>query len=156
MANLMPLVHQARRTIRNRQEGSRQIKEEFEPGFSMQSLDREGAAARRGLRQSNQTDCHGNRAPAPSSRRRGPGAAAPPARARRHVGRDLAGRTIIQLAVDDWTLDELVTFDAGAAEFEDGGDDEPDADDEEEGPPVVVDLVRPKVVRQARAFGQVD
>jgi hypothetical protein len=51
-----------------------------------------------------------------------------------------------------------MAFDAGAAELEDVGDDEPDADDEEDGPPVVVDLVRPKVVRreQIRAFGQVD
>jgi hypothetical protein len=73
------------------------------------------------------------------------------------VGKDAEGRTIIQLAVDDWVLEKLITFDADAVELEDG-DAEPDADDEEEGPPVVVDLVRPKVVRreQVRAFGQVD
>ena len=73
------------------------------------------------------------------------------------VGRDAAGRTIIQLAVDDWTLEQLMAFDAGAAELEGEGDDEPDADDEEDGPPVVVDLARAKVVRrvQVRAFGQV-
>ena len=68
------------------------------------------------------------------------------------VGRDAAGRTVIQLAVDDWALDKLLTFDADAAELEDGGDDEPDADDEENGSPVAVDLVRPKVVRRRRAL----
>ena len=45
------------------------------------------------------------------------------------MGRDAAGRTIIQLAVDDRALERLMTFDADAADLEDGGDDEPDADD---------------------------
>lgn len=74
------------------------------------------------------------------------------------VGRDGAGRTIIELTVDDWVLEKLMSFDADAADLEAGGDDEPDADDEEDGPPTVVELVRPKVVRwmQVRAFGQVD
>ena len=36
------------------------------------------------------------------------------------VGRDTAGRTIIQLAVDDWTLEKLLTFDTDATELEDG------------------------------------
>ena len=67
------------------------------------------------------------------------------------VGRDTAGRTIIQLAVDDWALERLLIFDADAADLEDGGDDEPDADDEEDGPPTVVDLVSPKVIRRRRA-----
>jgi hypothetical protein len=31
------------------------------------------------------------------------------------------------LAVDDWALEKLLTFDADAADLEDGGDDEPDA-----------------------------
>jgi hypothetical protein len=66
------------------------------------------------------------------------------------LGRDTKGRTVLQLAVSDWVLDKLMTFDAEAAEFEDGGDDEPDADDEEDRPPVVVDLVRAKVVRRRR------
>jgi hypothetical protein len=68
------------------------------------------------------------------------------------VGRDTAGRTIIQLAVDDRILETLMTFDAEAAYLE------PELDDEEDGPPVVIDLVRPKAVRrtQVRAFGQVD
>jgi hypothetical protein len=39
--------------------------------------------------------------------------------------RDTAGRSIIQLAVDRATLDELLCFGAEAAESEDGGDDEP-------------------------------
>jgi hypothetical protein len=56
------------------------------------------------------------------------------------------------LAVDDWALEKLLTFDADAADLEDGGDDEPDADDEEDGPPVVVDLVRPKMVGRRRAL----
>ena len=62
------------------------------------------------------------------------------------MGRDTAGRTIIQLAVDDWTLEKLMTFDAEAAELE------PEPDHEEDGPPVVIDLVRPKVVRRRRAL----
>lgn len=41
------------------------------------------------------------------------------------VGRDRAGRTIIQLAVDRRVLDRLMAFGADAAECEDGGDDEP-------------------------------
>jgi hypothetical protein len=62
------------------------------------------------------------------------------------LGKEISGRTIIQLAVDDWVLERLLSFDAEATEFEDGGDDEPDADDEEDGPPVVVDLVRRRAV----------
>ena len=72
------------------------------------------------------------------------------------VGSDSAGRTVIQLPVDDWVLDRLLAFDAGAAELEDVGDDESSADDEEDGPPVVVEIVRPKVVgrrEQVRACG---
>ena len=38
------------------------------------------------------------------------------------MGKDTAGRTIIQLAVDDWALDKLMTFDAEAADLE--GEDE--------------------------------
>ena len=60
------------------------------------------------------------------------------------VGRDTAGRTIVQLAVDDWALEKLLTFDADAADLE------PEPDDEEDGPPVVVDLARPKVVGRRR------
>ena len=62
------------------------------------------------------------------------------------AGRDIGGRTIIKLAVDDWVLEKLMTFDADAAELE------PEPDDEEDGPPVVVDLVRPNVVRRSRAL----
>jgi hypothetical protein len=50
------------------------------------------------------------------------------------VGRDIAGRTIIALAVDDRVLERLLSFDAEAADLEDGGDDEPEADDEEDSP----------------------
>jgi hypothetical protein len=53
------------------------------------------------------------------------------------VGRDTAGRTVIQPAVNDWVLEKLMTFNAEAADLEDGGDDEPDTDDEEDGPPVL-------------------
>jgi hypothetical protein len=67
------------------------------------------------------------------------------------VGRDIAGRTIIQLAVDDRVLEKLMTFDAEAAERQDYGDAEPDVDDEEDGPPVMVELVRPKIIRRRRA-----
>jgi hypothetical protein len=67
------------------------------------------------------------------------------------VGRDTAGRTIIQLAVDHWVLEQFMTFDAEAADLEDGADAEPDADDDEDGPPLTVELVRPKVVRRRRA-----
>jgi hypothetical protein len=66
------------------------------------------------------------------------------------VGRDTVGRTVIQLAVDDWVLDRLLAFDAGAAELEDVGDDEPDADNEEDGPPVPVEIVPPKAIEYSR------
>ena len=67
------------------------------------------------------------------------------------VGRDAAGRTIVQLAVDDWTLEKLMTVDADAPELEDGGDGEPDHDAEEDGPPLVLlEVVRPKVVQARR------
>ena len=62
------------------------------------------------------------------------------------MGRDIVGRTIIQLAVDDWALEKLLTLDADAAELE------PEPDDEEDRPPVVLDLVRPKMVRGGRAL----
>jgi hypothetical protein len=51
------------------------------------------------------------------------------------AGRDTAGRTVITLAVDDWLLEHLLTFDAGSEELEDNGDAEPDDDAEEDGPP---------------------
>jgi hypothetical protein len=67
------------------------------------------------------------------------------------VGRDAAGRTIVQLAVDDRVLETLMIFDAEAAELE------PEPDEEEDGPPVVVELVRPKVMERRRVipFGRV-
>ena len=58
------------------------------------------------------------------------------------AGRDTVGNTIIQLSVNDYVLDTLMTFDADAAELES------EPDDEEDGPPVVVELVRPKMVRR--------
>ena len=48
-------------------------------------------------------------------------------------------------------VEKLTTFDAKPAELEDGGDDEPDADDEEDGPPVVIELVPPKVISRGRS-----
>ena len=75
------------------------------------------------------------------------------------VGRDDVGRAVVQLVVDDWTLDNLMAFDVDAAELEDQGDDEPDADDEVDGAPVVLELARPKSSRRRRvmppSFGQV-
>ena len=68
------------------------------------------------------------------------------------VGRDTSGRTVIQLAVDDYLLETLMTFDAEATELEDGSDREPEPDDEEDGPPVVVDLMSPKTVERRRAL----
>lgn len=66
------------------------------------------------------------------------------------VGQDAAGRTIIQLAVDDWVLEKLMGFGAEAAELEDGADDEPDADAEEDWVPVVLlDMARPRVIRRS-------
>ena len=62
------------------------------------------------------------------------------------VGRDAAGRTIVQLAVDDRVLETLMTFDADAAELE------PEPDDEEDGPPVVLDLTPPKGLGPWRAL----
>jgi hypothetical protein len=68
------------------------------------------------------------------------------------VGRDAAGRTIVQLAVDDRLLESLMTFDADAAELE------PESDDEEDGPPLPLDLVPRKLVSRRRVipFGKVD
>jgi hypothetical protein len=73
------------------------------------------------------------------------------------MGRDTAGRNIIQLAVDDWALEKLLTFDAEATDLEDG-DSEPEPDDEEDGPPILLELVRPKVVERRRvvASGGID
>ena len=62
------------------------------------------------------------------------------------VGRYTAGRTIIQLAVDDRVLETLMTFDADAAELE------PEPDDEEDGPPVVLEFVGPKMLERRRAL----
>jgi hypothetical protein len=51
------------------------------------------------------------------------------------AGRDAVGRRVITLAIEDWLFDQLMTFDAGAEDLEDGGDGEPDDDAEEDGPP---------------------
>ena len=82
-----------------------------------------------------------------------PRAAAPSSSSTAHVvGRDTAGRMIIQLAVDDRVLETLMTFDGEAADLE------PEPDDEEDGPPVVVELVRPKTVARklVMVLGRVD
>ena len=50
------------------------------------------------------------------------------------AGRDAAGRTVITLAVDNWLLEQIMTFEAGAEDHEDGGDPEPDDDAEVDGP----------------------
>ena len=42
------------------------------------------------------------------------------------IGRDGAGRTVIQFAANDRLLDQLMTFDASAEDLEDGGDAEDD------------------------------
>jgi hypothetical protein len=57
------------------------------------------------------------------------------------VGMDHAGRTVLQLAVDQWTLDQLCAFDAGAEDLEDA-DAEPDQ--EMDAAPIVLDIVRAK------------
>ncbi len=73
------------------------------------------------------------------------------------VGKDDAGRTMILLAADERVLEKLMTFDAEAADLEDGGDAEPEPDDEEDGPPVRPDLVRPIVERRRVVpFGRID
>jgi hypothetical protein len=59
------------------------------------------------------------------------------------VGTDDAGRTILQLAVDQWTLDQLCAFDAGAEDLEDA-DAELDPDREIDTAPVMLDAVRAK------------
>ena len=82
------------------------------------------------------------------------------------LGRDAAGRTIIQFAVDDWALDRLMAFDAGAAHPHDaaGGpvpDEElvptpvcgpPDGDAGEPSPRAVPELALPLADR-ATNFG---
>ena len=63
------------------------------------------------------------------------------------VGTDQRGRTLLQLAIDPWTLDQLAAFDADAADLEDD-DREPD------GPAVILDLVPPKRVSRASRIAQ--
>jgi hypothetical protein len=66
------------------------------------------------------------------------------------LGRDTAGRTIIQLAVDDWTFEKLLTFNAGSEDLKDA-DAKPEPDLELDGPPVSgLILIRPKRLRRAR------
>jgi hypothetical protein len=65
------------------------------------------------------------------------------------VGRDTFGRTTIALAVDGWTLDQLLTFDAGSEDLEDA-DGEPDSDNEFDGAPAAGGAqARPKRLRSA-------
>jgi hypothetical protein len=72
------------------------------------------------------------------------------------VGRDRAGRTIIQLAVENWVLEKFMGFEADAVEREDGGEAEPDADDEGDGAPfMLLDVVLPKVIRRRRPLALV-
>jgi hypothetical protein len=66
------------------------------------------------------------------------------------VGRDAAGQTIIQLSVNDYVLETLMTFNAEAAELE------PEPDGEEDGPPVLVEPVRSKVMERRRAVSGSD
>jgi hypothetical protein len=47
---------------------------------------------------------------------------------------DVARRTVSTLTVDDWLLEQLLTFDPGAEDLENGGDLEPDDDAEEDEP----------------------
>jgi hypothetical protein len=67
------------------------------------------------------------------------------------VGRDRAGRRILQLAVESWVLDKLMGFDAETVEHEDGGDAEPDADERVQGPPLMLsDVVLLRVIKRRR------
>jgi hypothetical protein len=59
------------------------------------------------------------------------------------VGTDHAGRTVLQLAVDPWTLDQLCAFDAGSEDLEDA-DAEPEPDQEIDSTPIMLDAVRAK------------
>jgi hypothetical protein len=59
------------------------------------------------------------------------------------VGTDHAGRTVLQLAVDPWTLDQLCAFDAGSEDLEDA-DAEPEPDQEMDSTPIMLDAVRAK------------
>ena len=53
------------------------------------------------------------------------------------IGADATGRTIIQLAVDDWVFDQLLQFDGGGEDLEDRGDVEPDDEWESDDLPAV-------------------
>jgi hypothetical protein len=65
------------------------------------------------------------------------------------VGQDSAGRILITLALDAWTLDQLLTFDASSEDLEDA-DGEPEPDQEIDGPPVSgLELAPSKMVRCA-------
>jgi hypothetical protein len=65
------------------------------------------------------------------------------------VGTDHAGRTVLQLAMDSWTLDRLCAFDAATEDLEDA-DGEPEPDHEIDSAPIVLDEVRAK--RASRAL----
>ena len=67
------------------------------------------------------------------------------------AGQDAAGRTLITLAVDTWTLDQLLSFDAGSEDLEDADGEPEPADQEVDGTPVSgLDVRRPRRVRLAR------
>lgn len=53
------------------------------------------------------------------------------------VGLDEAGRVVIQLAADDWVLEQLLTFDAAAEDLEESEDAEADDDAEPDGATVL-------------------
>jgi hypothetical protein len=62
------------------------------------------------------------------------------------AGRDTAGRTLLQVAVDDWPLDELCAFDAAAEDLEDSDEPEPEDID---GAPIDLEVVRSRRIRAA-------
>jgi hypothetical protein len=66
------------------------------------------------------------------------------------AGSDAAGRTVITFAVDDWLLEQLLTFDAGSEDLEDDGDAEPDDDAEQDGPVFLMRLRAPITQRPTK------
>ena len=69
------------------------------------------------------------------------------------IGRDAAGRVVIQLAADDRLLEQLLTFDAGAEDLEESADAEGDDDTEPDSATVLYfDRVPAKRIYRGRQY----
>ena len=69
------------------------------------------------------------------------------------IGRDEAGGAVIQLAADDWLLEQLLTFDAAAEDLEESEDAEADSDIEPDSATVLcLDRVPARRIYRGRQY----